>query len=245
MELGGDLDPSVLAPLLPARSVRSYPAVLSTEADALAWARAGAHSGSVVVADYQASPRGRGGLPWETTQGVGLGFSVVLRPELSNARQGWLYTVVAVALSDVIAGDEEDVLEWPDQLVVAGTRAAAFGVVTDVDPAGVRWAVVNVLIEEAATPRGALLARVVETIEHRLAEDEATVLDDHRRRCATLGETVRARLIPMGPAGVQVEGIAVDVLADGALLIETERASRVAVLPHHLGMLEDPADPGI
>jgi BirA family biotin operon repressor/biotin-[acetyl-CoA-carboxylase] ligase len=235
---------SALAPLLPGRSIRSYPAVLSTEADALAWARAGAHSGSVVVADYQASPRGRGGLPWETTQGFGLGFSVVLRPDLSDARQGWLYSVVAVALSDVIAGDE-DVLEWPDQIVADGTRAAAFGVTTDVDPAGVRWAVVNVLIEEAATPRGALLARVVETIEQRLAQKESTVLEDHRRRCRTLGQTVRARLIPMGPAGVQVEGVAVDVLADGALLIETERGSRVAVLPHHLGVLEEPEAQGI
>lgn len=246
MELGGDLDLSALAPLLPGRSIRSYPAVLSTEADALAWARAGAHSGSVVVADYQASPRGRGGLPWEVEQGIGLGFSVVLRPELSDARQGWLYSVAAVALGDVLPGaDDDDTVEWPDQIVVDGTRAAAFGVATDVDPAGVRWAVVNVLVEEAAAPRGALLARVVEAIEERLAQDEATVLEDHRRRCATLGRTVRARLIPMGPAGVQIEGVVADVLADGALLIETERGSRVAVLPHHLGMLEDPDEPQI
>lgn len=242
MELGGDLQLSVLAPLLPGRAIRSYPAVLSTEADALAWARAGAHSGSVVVADYQASPRGRGGLPWEAKQGMGLGFSVVLRPQLSDARQGWLYSVAAVALSDVVSGAEDDTVEWPDQIVVDGTCAAAFGVATDVDPAGVRWAVVNVLIEEAAAPRGALLAQVVEAIEERLVQEEATMLADHRRRCATLGRTVRARLIPMGPAGVEIEGVAVDVLADGALLIETERGSRVAVLPHHLGMLEDPDD---
>lgn len=243
MELAEDLDPVVLAAVLPERPIRSYPALLSTEADALAWARAGARGGSVVVADYQASPRGRGGLPWETAQGEGLGFSVVLHPELSDARQGWLYSVVAVALSDVVAGDA--VAEWPDQIVVAGERAAAFGVATDVDRIGVRWAVVNVLIEQAARPRGALLARAVEAIERRLGQDDATLHQDHRKLCSTLDRSVRARLIPMGPAGVVVEGVAVDVLADGALLIETGRGSRIAVLPHHLGLLEgaDPSDP--
>lgn len=242
MELAGDLDTATLASLIPGRSLRSYPAVLSTEADALSWARAGAYSGSLVVADYQASARGRAGLPWETRQGEGLGFSLVLRPALPEVRQGWLYTVAAVALSDVVTGvAKDDVLEWPDHVVVDGTRAAAFGVTADVDAVGVRWAVVNVLVEDAAPPRGALLARLVETIERRLDEDEATVLDEHRRRCATLGRTVRARLIPMGPAGVQVEGVAVDVRTDGALVIETASGSRVAVLPHHLGMLDDPA----
>lgn len=245
MELAGDLDAVALAPFLPERPIRSYPALLSTEADALAWARAGARTGSLVVADYQASPRGRGGLPWETVQGQGLGFSLVIRPDLSDARQGWLYSVVAVALSDVVAGGGEDVVEWPDQIVVDDTRAAAFGVTTDIDPMGVRWAVVNVLIEQASRPRGALLARAVEALERRLGQDDGAVLEEHRRRCSTLGRAVRARLIPMGPAGVQVEGSAVDVLADGALLIETERGSRVAVLPHHLGVLEvpDPPDP--
>lgn len=242
MELAGDLDAATLAALMPGRALRSYPALLSTEADALSWARSGAYSGSVVVADYQASARGRAGLPWDTRQGEGIGFSLVLRPDIPEARQGWLYSVAAVALSDVVAGaGSADVVEWPDQIVVDGRRAAAFGVTTDVDPVGVRWAVVNVLVEEAAAPRGALLADLVETIERRLEEDEAIVLAEHRRRCATLGRTVRARLIPMGPAGVQVEGVAVDVLADGALLIETTSGSRVAVLPHHLGMLDDPA----
>ncbi|HWH34036.1 MAG TPA: hypothetical protein VNT56_01805 [Acidimicrobiales bacterium] len=54
-----DLSAGVLAAALPDRPLRSYPAPLSTEADALAWARAGAPVGAVVVADYQAAPRGR------------------------------------------------------------------------------------------------------------------------------------------------------------------------------------------
>ena len=45
----------------------------------------------------------------------------------------------------------------------------------------------------------------------------------------------------MGPSGPEVVGEAVDVLEDGALVIRTERGSRVAVPPQNLGLLEDPA----
>jgi BirA family biotin operon repressor/biotin-[acetyl-CoA-carboxylase] ligase len=69
--LDDDLAADVLAADLPGRPLRSYPALLSTEADALAWARAGAPDGAVVVAGYQASPRGRAGLPWQVQQGTG------------------------------------------------------------------------------------------------------------------------------------------------------------------------------
>ena len=61
MGLDDDLAADALAADLPGRPLRSYPALLSTEADALAWARAGGPGGAVVVAGYQASPRGRAG----------------------------------------------------------------------------------------------------------------------------------------------------------------------------------------
>lgn len=245
MELADDLDPDELGRLLPDRAVRSYPAVLSTEADALAWARAGAATGSVVVADYQASARGRAGLPWQVEQGVGLGFSLVVRPDLVSAREGWLYSVATTALADVIAatGASDVTTEWPDEVLVSGERAAAVGVTTALGGATVAWAVLNVLVTDAPPPRGPLLARSVEAIEVRLDQPPSEVLDDHRRRCSTLGRAVRARLVPMGPSGVQIEGRADRLVDDGALVIETRRGARVAVLPHHLGMLDRVDDP--
>ncbi len=238
MELA-DLAPEELGRLLGDRSLRSYPALLSTEADALAWARAGAPAGAVVVADYQASPRGRAGLPWQVHQGVGLGCSIVLRPDLPSPREGWLYSVATAALSDVVATEQAALVEWPDAVLAGGDRVAAAGVATELGLHGVAWAVVNILIEGALPPRGPVLARVVEAVERRLHQGSAELLDDLRQRCATLERRVRARMIPMGPSGVQIEGRAVDLLADGALLIETDRGSRVAVLPHHLGFLDE------
>jgi BirA family biotin operon repressor/biotin-[acetyl-CoA-carboxylase] ligase len=240
VEVAADLDAAELERLLPGRAVRTYPALLSTEADALAWARAGAPAGALVVADYQASPRGRGGLPWTVQQGVGLGCSLVLRPSLAAAREGWLYTVATVALADVVQAMPGDAtIEWPDEVVVDGETAAAAGVTSDVGVAGVTWAALNLRVDGVSPPRGPVLARLVAAVESRLGEASDAVLDEQRHRCATLGRAVRARLVPMGPSGVVVEGVAVDVLPDGALLVQTEGGARVAVLPHHLGVLEE------
>jgi len=68
-----------------------------------------------VVADYQASPRGRGGLPWTVVAGRGLGFSLVLRPDLSPLREGWPYVAATLAVAEVLG--EHTGVEWPDTVV--------------------------------------------------------------------------------------------------------------------------------
>lgn len=235
--LDEDLTVEALAVDMPGRPVRSYPALLSTEADALAWARSGAPDGAVVTAGYQASPRGRAGLPWEVRQGSGLAFSLVLRPELGAEREGWVYTVATSGLADALG--EGVTIAWPDEVRRGGTRAGAVGAWVELGAEGVQWAVVNVLVPGVAPPRGATLARVVAAIEGCLRAPAEMVLADYRARCETLGRPVRARLIPLGPSGPQVEGRAVDALADGALVIETARGARVAVRPQNLGLLDE------
>lgn len=229
MELGEEL---VLA--LGDRPHRFYPALLSTEADAQAWARAGAAPGSVVTAGYQASPRGRAGLEWDV--GDGLAFSLVLRPapRLSAPREGWLYTVAVSGLADALG--EDTTIEWPDEVRHEGMRVGAVGVYAEVGVLGVDWAVVNVLVARAWEP--ALVARIVEAIEARLAASSASVLADYLRRCETIGRAVNARLIPLGPGGPEARGTAVSSSMDGSLVLETEAGRRLAVPPQNLGVLE-------
>ena len=235
--LAGDLTEGTVAEALPERPIRAYPAVLSTHADALAWARAGAPDGALVVAEYQASPRGRGGLEWTTEQTKSLCFSVVLRPRLPAPREGWLYVVAASGLADT-AGEGAATV-WPDEVRRDGRRAGAVSVQVELRPPFVDWAVVSVLVENATPPRAPLLARVVAAIEARCGSPSAAVLADYLRRCETIGCRVRARLIPMGPAGPAVVGKAVNVLTDGALVVEREDGARVAVRPQNLGLLEE------
>lgn len=232
-----DLTAEALGPLLGARPVRAYTAILSSGAEAMAWARRGAPDGAVVVADYQASPRGRAGLQWSVRAGEGLCFSVVLRPGLPAEREGWLYAVAVCALADV-AG-EGAWIEWPDAVVRRGERFAAVGVHAELGPHGVDWAVVNVLVPGARPPRGPLLRRALEAFETRYRMPEEEVLDAYASRCATLGRRVVARLIPLAPGGPKVAGRATAVKADGALVIETVAGTHVAVRAPNLGLLED------
>lgn len=237
MGIAEDLSAEALAEAMPQRAIRTYPAVVSTEAVGLAWAREGAPHGAVVVAGYQASPRGRAGLPWDLPEGTGVGFSLVLRPELAAAREGWVYAPAVCGLADV-AG-EGATITWPDEVHRAENRFAAIGAWVELGPEGVLWAVLNVLVPDVTAPRAGTVARVVAAIEERMGASGQTVLGDYRARCATIGRQVRALMIPMGPAGPRVEGTAVDVLADGALVVKTEAGNRVAVRPQNLGILED------
>ena len=237
MELPGDLTEAAVTEALPDRPVRAYPAVLSTHADALAWARAGAPEGALVVAEYQASPRGRGGLEWTAPQERSISFSLVLRPRLPLPREGWLYVVAGCGVADVVGGDAAIV--WPDEVRRAGRRAGAIAVQTEVGPVVTAWSIVSVLVEDASPPRAAMLARVVGAIESRYRSTSVPVLADYLRRCETIGRRVRARLIPLGPAGPAVVGKAVNVLTDGALVVERDDGARVAVRPQNLALLEE------
>lgn len=234
-----DLAPGVLADELGDRPVRTYPALLSTEADATAWARAGGPAGCLVVSDYQASPRGRSGLPWQVQPGRGLGFSLLLRPELTAEREGWSYVAASLALAEVLAGADA-ATEWPDTVRDAGTgaRLAAIGAEAQLAPGRTRWVVVTVLVDDVLPPRAPLLRRAVSAIEDRVAAPPQEVLTAYRARCSTLGRPLRALMIPMGPGGPQVSGTAVDVVDDGALVLLTRSGRRVAVRPQNLGVLE-------
>lgn len=234
--MSDDLDATAVAEALGDRPVRVYPALLSTEADAQSWARSGGPDGGVVTAAYQVSPRGRAGLPWQPDPSADVAFSLLVRPRLSAEREGWLYAASAAGLLD--AAGEDARWRWPDEVERGDRIVARLGVHAELGPAGVDWAIVTVLRHGAGGDRARVLATTVEHIERAHARDPEAVLARLRPRCSTLGGNVRALMIPMGPSGPRVEGVATDLKDDGALLIVTPAGGRIAVRPQHLGLLE-------
>ena len=230
MSLSADLTPDALAAALPGRAVRSYVALVSTGSAAHGWATEGAPDGAVVIADHQLSPRGHAGRPLTDAPGQGVGLSVIMRPALPAAREGWLYTVVLTALADAF-GDRSTV-EWPDEVHLDGEMVAAVGVHTSVDEVGgaIRWAIVDVLLPEALPPRGAFLRAVLEAIDARAASPAEAVIADYDRACRTIGRQVSARL--RAGTGPRLEGRALETIADGAMVLETAKGLRAPVRPH-------------
>ena len=113
----------------------------STNADALALARAGEPEGIVLVADHQTAGRGRAGRTWSAPPGASLLLSVLLRPPagvggLSTMAMGLSATAALEAVAGVVAR-----IKWPNDLVwpgdgTRGDRKLA-GILAEADwPAG-------------------------------------------------------------------------------------------------------------
>lgn len=234
MKSGDDLSAQSLAEVVGDRRVQSHQVLLSTAVAAADWARAGAPHGAAIVADQQIAPRGRAGRPWSVAPGSDLAFAVVLRPPLESAREGWLYAVVVAALADACAGELS--IEWPDEIQRDGAMAAAAGIEVRLGGTTIKWAVVNVLVRGAEPPRGPLLGAVLQAIDARLAAPPAAVLADYVPRCRTIGRDVRVRLLG---GATRLQGRALEVLDDGALVLEAEGGRRVPVRPQDISSIEE------
>ena len=234
MATGDDLTAQALQPLLGDRALQSHAVVLSTASSAAQWAGAGAPDGAVVVADYQIAPRGRAGRPWKVSPGQGLGFALVMRPQLAAAREGYLYTMVLTALADVCGPDV--CIEWPDEVHRAGAMVAAAGIEIRLGARGVKWAVVNFLLPDATPPRGELLHSVLRAVDARRSAASSEVLEDYDRICSTIGRHVRAQLLG---GSTRLDGTALETIDDGAIVLETEAGRRVPVRPQDVRSIGD------
>ena len=234
MGTADDLTAEALQPLLGERALQSSSVVLSTASSAAQWAGAGAPHGAVVVADHQIAPRGRAGRPWKVAPGLGLGFALVIRPQLEAVREGYLYTVVMAALADVCGPGVR--IEWPDEVHRGGTMVAAAGVEIRLGARGVKWAVVNFLLPGATPPRGELLHAVVAAVDARISAQSSAVVGDYDKICSTIGRQVRVRLLG---GTSRLEGTALGTIDDGSIVLETEAGRRVPVRPQDISSIGD------
>ncbi|RAY12155.1 biotin--[acetyl-CoA-carboxylase] ligase [Actinomadura craniellae] len=123
------------------REIRVVRRTGSTNADLAAAALTGAPEGTILVAEEQTAGRGRLGRTWAAPPRSGLLFSILLRPEVPVARQGWipLLTGVAVATAvrrmsaraqagdfgEPVPGEQVDArLKWPNDVLVGERKLA-------------------------------------------------------------------------------------------------------------------------
>ena len=102
-------------------ALRVLPEVDSTNTALLEAADDGAPHGSVVVAESQTAGKGRLGRSWVAPPRSGLFLSILLRPEVSAARWGWLPLLAGVAARSAVAraAELEVSLKWPNDLILA------------------------------------------------------------------------------------------------------------------------------
>ncbi|MEQ1506844.1 MAG: biotin--[acetyl-CoA-carboxylase] ligase [Myxococcota bacterium] len=219
----------------------------STNDDARALANAGAPHGDAVLADVQTAGRGRLGRTWVAPPGVNLTLSVVLRPRVAAARVPLVCLAAAVAVAEACGPGWA--IKWPNDVVDGAGRKLA-GILAEAEWDGGRpsYVIVGIGVNVAASPDGVGAVALVDhgptpsrdvlavEVVHRLVawvdrlsdDGPAALLDAWRGRAATLGRRVQVG---------DVEGIAVDIDGEGALLVSGDDGVVRRVLAGDVAMI--------
>lgn len=206
----------------------------STNADLLQAVAEGAPDRSVLIAGHQTSGRGRLDRRWEAPSGANLLMSVLFRagtddPHRLVQRLGLAARAVA-EVAGVPAG-----LKWPNDLLVGDAKLAGILAEGRSDPAApphhpglavvvgigmnVNWAPPGAARLAGDTPLDPLhvAAAVLTAFDERA--DDGAMDAEYRAHLVTLGRRVRVEL-PGGDGGSRfIEGRAVDVDAQGHLVV--------------------------
>jgi BirA family transcriptional regulator, biotin operon repressor / biotin---[acetyl-CoA-carboxylase] ligase len=240
---------SLKSPL--ARVVEVHEALGSTQQRARELAQAETPHGTLVVAEVQTGGRGRLGRPWGSPKG-GLWMSLVLRPEFAASLASRITQTAAVGVAKALWGiGVEARIKWPNDLLAGGKKICGILAESSVDSvtrpaqgrrldyvvlgvgmnANLDPAELEVTDREVTTIRSEL-GRDVDLLELLRAllsnldaeldriEDFGVILEDWRNLNCTLGEKVRVRRF-----GETLEGLAVDLSPEGALLLATSRGT--------------------
>jgi len=219
--------------------LRWFDRIDSTNTYALDAARAGAPEGLVVVADEQTAGRGRLGRRWESPARASLLVSVLLRPGSPRPQRATMATALAMRQAiDAVAGVDAR-LKWPNDVVASGKKLA--GVLAEADGdavvvgagCNVNWGALPDELADTATAcdleagapvdRAELLVCFLHALDACL-DDLQAVPADYRAALETLGRRVRVER-----TNGDLEGEAVDLDADGALVVSSDDGRRVSV----------------
>jgi len=198
---------------------RTYDTLGSTNAEALALARAGERGPLWITAKSQSAGRGRRGSAWVSAPG-NLYATLLLTEPSAPAQAPQLSFVAALALHDAVSDVAPQLapalaVKWPNDLLLGGKKLA--GILIEGDSEKVFAAAVGIGVNCASHPAetnhpatdlvasGAhvaperLFAALVPALQRRLAQWQrgdgfAAIRADWLKRAAGLGEDIRVRL---------------------------------------------------
>ena len=205
----------------------------------------GAPHGTLVLAETQTDGRGRRGRGFFSPPGGSLYFTLILRP----FRDAYARLPLAVPLAVCRACAREGVdarIKWPNDIWVGERKLSGMLIDGETGPAGLTAYAgigINVNADPTADPalrdsatslsrelgreisREDLLACVCDELEGVLAMPETALVEAYRGSSLVLG-----RLITVEDTDGAYEARAVEIAADGALVVERESGERLTVL---------------
>jgi BirA family biotin operon repressor/biotin-[acetyl-CoA-carboxylase] ligase len=231
------------------REIRVVQEAGSTNVDLAALARGGTPPGLVLVAEAQTAGRGRLDRRWHAPPRSGLTFSVLLPPEDSPTRLGWLPLLTGVAVVRALRGlaefegaesetgkAPEAALKWPNDVLVGDRKLAgilaervANGVVVGVGlNVGLRAdelpvpTATSLALEGFRADRDPVLRAVLRELANRHAELRAGGERVVREAYKAVCATLGRRVRVELPGGAVLTGEARDVDEAGRLVVRGE-----------------------
>lgn len=229
---------------LEARPFRFFQQISSTNNVAQKWILEGAPSGSVVIAEEQLSGRGRLSRKWHTPAQQAIAMSVILRLDVDYHQLQRVTMATGLAVVDALRNYTSGLaLKWPNDVLLHGKKVCGIlseaqwvgddlvavivgiGINVRVPFADTELAEIAANVEDytsAPVDRAKLISAILENLERWLTLLHSDKLvHTYRENLITLGQQVS---IMVGDDAV--EGLAHDIDADGALLIELPDGAR-------------------
>lgn len=207
--------------------------------------------GTLVVANIQTAGRGSRGRGWESPENVSVYMTVLLKPDISPEFAPRLTPVMAVSIVRALSAMGIDAkIKWPNDVVLNGKKlvgiltemsaemdyihqviiGAGINVLTEQFPEEIAHRATSLYLETGNRySRSAIVAEIMNCFEedyHIFLQtcDLSGLLEPYKQYSATLGNTVRVL-----DRKKEYAGFAVDIDAEGRLLVEKEDKTLVKV----------------
>ncbi|MDD5475405.1 MAG: biotin--[acetyl-CoA-carboxylase] ligase [Syntrophales bacterium] len=242
------------------RKIVSLETIPSTQDHAKNLANKGYPEGTLVVAERQTGGRGRMGRTWVSPPG-GLYFSIILRPQISisSATQIPLVAGVALLLAIECSTSLLPRLKWPNDLMIGERKAAGILAEMNAEVDRINWVVLGIGINVNTAPsdfpadikgmsvslsggsnhevsRLKLLQDVLYELEKAMERFQYEGFEPFRLRWKNQSATLGRNVMITG-GGDPVEGKAVDIDIDGALILEQGYGSRRRIITGDVSLM--------
>ena len=149
------------------KKIYSYKEIDSTNVQAGRLAGEGAEHGSLIVTDLQTAGRGRRGRQWNSPEGSGLYFSLILKPDIRPDGASMLTLVAAMAVTKAIerATGMRPGIKWPNDVVLSGKKVCGILTEMSIQEKGIAHIIVGIGINVNAQEFPEEIAPTATTLE--------------------------------------------------------------------------------
>lgn len=232
------------------RDIAFYKEIDSTNDTAKEFAGKGAEEGTVIVADCQKKGKGRLSRRWESPAGVNIYTSIILRPNISPIFAPQLTLVSAVAAAETVAKflktgsgyKPEPTVKWPNDIFINSRKAA--GILTEMNSEmdRINFVVIGIGVNVNMTKKmfPEELRQIATSLKEETGRDISRIdfiqtlyLNMERwykeyiengfepvRKAWTDYFNMRGKMVKVQQLNSVIEGIAIDIDNDGALLLK-------------------------